>query len=233
VRPEDAGRARCILGSFSLAVEIPSRITQSWIERTVPRLTARELDELLNAMRDRNWSDDDIAGRVLPYVHRGEADPLPPPAAITEVSIALPCPRGHRTMYTVDTSDAFLEGECSRCGRAFVAVVNVVCRGFNRERRSRTQSYYGFVVSKHETKVSAVIRIRYVNPHPPPVERLLEFVVRGSGAALQVRSGDRISVIFERKRKRLRPALLKSHTLGETWRLEPEGLGETLFDLAF
>jgi hypothetical protein len=169
-----------------VTLDIPSRITQSWIERTVPGLNAAEYELLLEEMRARNWTDGDIAERVMPYAPRGE------PAHVAEsaetAKIELSCPRGHINTYSVNASGSLVECRCPRCKKQFVALANVVCRALSRERYSRTRSDYVLTMST-TTKVSAIIRIRYTNPYSPPPERLFQFVVRGTGGELQVRSG--------------------------------------------
>jgi hypothetical protein len=217
-------------------MKIPSRITQSWIERTVPLLNQMELGQLLNVMRERNWSDDDIADRVLPYATRDRTSSKlstedVPPAATN--SVELVCPRGRANHYTAGTAGSIIEINCPSCRTDFAAVANVVCTGIARERYSRTSGYRGLVISKTETKLSAVIRLRYRNPAPPPTERLVEFLVGSSGAELQVRSGDRISILFKKGRKGFRPYRLTNHTLGRTWPLKSESLSDKLFDLVF
>jgi hypothetical protein len=46
---------------------IPARISQSWIEETVPSLSTDQLGNLLGALRSRGWSDGEIAARVIPH----------------------------------------------------------------------------------------------------------------------------------------------------------------------
>jgi hypothetical protein len=219
-------------------VQIPSRITQSWIERTVPTLSEAELGELLRAMRTRDWTDDDIATRVLPYAtHRQDSIvPADKDASATDrnVSVDLQCPSGHVNVFSVASVGTFVDdATCKVCSARFAAIANVTCRGLSRERYSRTTGVRGIVTSKSETRVSSVVRVRYRNPEPPPVERLVVIGVRGTAAQLQVRSGDQISIIFKRTRKGLRASLLISHTLELAWPLRGEGLFERMFDLVF
>lgn len=49
-------------------MHLPTRITQRWIEDTVPSLGAAELEAVLAAMRQRGWSERDLIERVYPFV---------------------------------------------------------------------------------------------------------------------------------------------------------------------
>jgi hypothetical protein len=46
---------------------MPKRVTQGWIEAHVPTMSAAELGEFVSDLKKRNWSDSDIASRVIPY----------------------------------------------------------------------------------------------------------------------------------------------------------------------
>ena len=48
---------------------MPTRVTQAWIDANVPTMSASTLGEFLSELRKRNWSDSDIATRVIPYAH--------------------------------------------------------------------------------------------------------------------------------------------------------------------
>ena len=47
---------------------LPSRITQRWIEDTIPSLGTEELEAVLAGMRQRGWSERDLIERVYPFV---------------------------------------------------------------------------------------------------------------------------------------------------------------------
>ena len=47
---------------------IPNRITQQWIEHTVPTLNDNELTVLIDVMHERAWTEDDLEKRVYPYI---------------------------------------------------------------------------------------------------------------------------------------------------------------------
>ena len=47
---------------------MPKRVTQVWIEANVPSMSAAELGTLMLELKKRNWSDSDIARRVIPQV---------------------------------------------------------------------------------------------------------------------------------------------------------------------
>jgi hypothetical protein len=46
---------------------LPARVTQRWIESTVPTLTASEFSALKTALRGRGWTNADMASRVIPH----------------------------------------------------------------------------------------------------------------------------------------------------------------------
>jgi hypothetical protein len=48
---------------------MPKRVTQVWIEANVPSMSAAELGTFMSELKKRNWSDSDIASRVIPQVH--------------------------------------------------------------------------------------------------------------------------------------------------------------------
>jgi hypothetical protein len=48
---------------------MPKRVTQVWIEANVPSMSAAELGTFMSELKRRNWSDSDIATRVIPQVH--------------------------------------------------------------------------------------------------------------------------------------------------------------------
>jgi hypothetical protein len=50
------------------SVELPARVTQAWIERTAPRLTAAAIPSFLQVLRRRGWSDSELAQRVVPHL---------------------------------------------------------------------------------------------------------------------------------------------------------------------
>ncbi len=94
-------------------MEIPTRVTQRWIEQTVPSLTQADLDQLLSVLRQRNWTDHDLAERVLPHARfgaEGVAEALP--HTVTEgatTSVALVCPRGHTQQTEVAVDGAIIK----------------------------------------------------------------------------------------------------------------------------
>jgi hypothetical protein len=49
-------------------VQLPARVTQAWIERTAPCLTAPACAPFLEALRARDWSDAELEVRVLPHM---------------------------------------------------------------------------------------------------------------------------------------------------------------------
>ncbi len=106
----------------------------------------------------------------------------------------------------------------------------MLCKGIARERYSRTRSYYGIVFSSRTTRTSTTVRIRYRNPSPPPEERLVAFVTRGTSAEFQLKSGDHVSITLKKKRRRLHVINVTSHVLEMTWRVKTEGLSEQAFD---
>lgn len=59
--------------------EYPPSFTHAWIRRTLPTASAREAQGLLQRMRDRGWTEAEIAERILPYMPR-----IPPSAASDE-----------------------------------------------------------------------------------------------------------------------------------------------------
>lgn len=54
-----------------MAVQLPRRFTQTWIERTLPGLSAADTDLVLAAMRAKGWSAQELESRVYPHVRRG------------------------------------------------------------------------------------------------------------------------------------------------------------------
>jgi hypothetical protein len=50
------------------SVELPSRVTQAWIERTAPRLTPAAIAPFLRALRERGWGDSELTTRVRPHL---------------------------------------------------------------------------------------------------------------------------------------------------------------------
>jgi len=52
-----------------LPLTMPRRVTQVWIEANVPSMSAAELGTFMSELKKRNWSDSDIASRVIPQVH--------------------------------------------------------------------------------------------------------------------------------------------------------------------
>jgi len=51
------------------SLTMPKRVTQTWIETNVPSMSAAELGTFVFELKKRNWSDSDIAGRVVPHAH--------------------------------------------------------------------------------------------------------------------------------------------------------------------
>jgi hypothetical protein len=49
-------------------VELPARVTQAWIERTLPNLTRAEALEVVHALRQKGWGEDELVSRVLPHL---------------------------------------------------------------------------------------------------------------------------------------------------------------------
>jgi|SRR6516225_330757 hypothetical protein len=49
---------------------LPHRITDAWIRKTVPRLSTDQVAYVINEMRNRGWTQDELHRRVYPYVRR-------------------------------------------------------------------------------------------------------------------------------------------------------------------
>ena len=49
---------------------LPARVTQAWIERTAPTLDPVLVGPFLRALRERGWSEGELAVRVRPYLVR-------------------------------------------------------------------------------------------------------------------------------------------------------------------
>jgi hypothetical protein len=62
VHPDSAGR-----------FVLPARVTQAWIERTAPALDSAMVAPFLRALRERGWSDEDLATRVSPHLRARSA----------------------------------------------------------------------------------------------------------------------------------------------------------------
>ena len=73
--PRDAGPGGPPPGPDLESVELPPRVTQAWIERTGPRLTPEATAPFLRDLRDRGWSDDEIAERVRPHLRGASSGP--------------------------------------------------------------------------------------------------------------------------------------------------------------
>ena len=50
-----------------VAVELPARVTQAWIERTAPRLAPAAVGPFLRAFAKRGWNDAEVDARVPPH----------------------------------------------------------------------------------------------------------------------------------------------------------------------
>jgi predicted Ser/Thr protein kinase len=46
-------------------VNIPGQVSQAWLQGVVPSLTGEELEELLDTLRSRGWSESELSDRVL------------------------------------------------------------------------------------------------------------------------------------------------------------------------
>jgi hypothetical protein len=55
-----------------MAVQLPKRFTQAWIEDTVPKLSQLDAEVVLAAMRAKGWTDAELEARVYPHL-RGRA----------------------------------------------------------------------------------------------------------------------------------------------------------------
>ena len=58
-------------------LDVPSRFTQDWIVKNVPRLHPGQIPTLLAEMRRRGWTEDGIQVRVMPYVPEYESPRAP------------------------------------------------------------------------------------------------------------------------------------------------------------
>jgi len=58
--------------------EYPPSFTHAWIRQTLPTASPGEARALLKTMRDRGWTEAEVAERILPYL------PPDPPAAAGE-----------------------------------------------------------------------------------------------------------------------------------------------------
>ncbi len=56
--------------------EYPPSFTHAWIRQTLPTASAPEARALLQTMRDRGWTETEVAERILPYM-----PPMPPAPA--------------------------------------------------------------------------------------------------------------------------------------------------------
>lgn len=79
-RYRDLAKERTMFAEFAVSVtdaansheskgvlDVPARITQAWIEATIPKLTEEQYQELLRVMRTRNWTEKDLEARVYPH----------------------------------------------------------------------------------------------------------------------------------------------------------------------
>ncbi len=53
--------------------EFPPSFTHGWIRRTLPSASPAEARALLQRMRDRGWTEAEVAERILPYMPRAPA----------------------------------------------------------------------------------------------------------------------------------------------------------------
>lgn len=63
--------------------EFPPSFTHAWIRRTLPTASAAEAQGLLRTMRDRGWTEAEIAERILPYMPRVPPAPAHVPAEVS------------------------------------------------------------------------------------------------------------------------------------------------------
>ncbi|RKQ90859.1 hypothetical protein C8N24_0674 [Solirubrobacter pauli] len=64
----EATPASPVTGGDLASVTLPPRVTQAWIEGTAPRLTSAAVEPFLRALRERGWSETDLAVRVRPHL---------------------------------------------------------------------------------------------------------------------------------------------------------------------
>jgi hypothetical protein len=51
---------------------MPARVTDAWIKRNVPHMSATTLASFISELWKRNWTDSEIAQRVIPHVRKSE-----------------------------------------------------------------------------------------------------------------------------------------------------------------
>lgn len=80
--------------------EYPPSFTHAWLARTLPSTSAAEARGVLQRMRDRGWTEAEIAERILPYL-----PPMPPAPAGEEG----PAGAGRATSVPAGVSTAWLD----------------------------------------------------------------------------------------------------------------------------
>jgi hypothetical protein len=71
VRAVRGGGSRKARSTTSRADGLPHRFTDAWIRANMPRLTSQQAAYVLEDMRRRGWSENELQRRVYPYVRGG------------------------------------------------------------------------------------------------------------------------------------------------------------------
>lgn len=187
-------------------LQLPKRVTQSWIEDVVPRLDDAAYGDLCARLRERGWTDAEIADRVAPYR-------VPPDAQLIGAVdpeggariLKIWCPNKHGAQYPA--ASGFRTLTCPQCGKEFLALVDALCKSATKKQQSEVVRALGQRYASDRTLIS----ISYVNPAPPPPERLLSFWIGGRIDHFSLRSGHRFSLAFKEKRRRQMPAVITFH----------------------
>jgi hypothetical protein len=62
-----------------MSVQLPTRFTQAWIERTLPGLSPADTDFVLAALRAKGWSEKELDERVYPHARQRRVAAAKPP----------------------------------------------------------------------------------------------------------------------------------------------------------
>jgi hypothetical protein len=188
-------------------MDIPNRITQSWIERNLPSASVEEAFAVVAVLVSRGWTEEELQERVAPFI-RGDlseaervAATLAPesgPGNAPTVAEEMPllCPRGHEANYP--QVEGFRQFTCPICAEKrkshpdFHVGAWLICRGMETHRKTERS-----LTGSHRIRRGADYRLSYANPAPPPPEQLLSFTSLDE-EGIYLRSGQRFSVVYKR-----------------------------------
>lgn len=73
-------------------VDVPRPVSQAWLDRAVPVLSHEQLQQVVAQLRQRGWTDDELATRVLVLREDSPVHPTPAAPAIPEAPAAKSLP---------------------------------------------------------------------------------------------------------------------------------------------